>query len=193
MRVRIDPRQEKLLIQVNAADRIIGHTESIEYYLEEFIMYKRILVPVDGSETSNKALVAALQLAGVVAGRVRLIYVVEELNYLGGYGEFGGYSEDLITAIHEAGTKILDDALAIAKSAGVEADTLLRDNLGGRLAEVVADAAKEWNADLIVVGTHGRRGVGRALMGSGAEQIIRLAPVPVLVVRLGEGSGSKAA
>ncbi len=58
---------------------------------------------------------------------------------------------------------------------------------------LVADAAKEWNADLIVVGTHGRRGVGRALMGSGAEQIIRLAPVPVLVVRLGEGSGSKAA
>ncbi len=155
-------------------------------------MYKRILVPVDGSETSNKALVAALQLARTVAGRVRLIHVVEELNYLGGYGEFGGYSEDLIKAIHEAGTKILDDALAIAKSAGVEADTLLRDNLGGRLAEVVADAAKEWNADLIVVGTHGRRGVGRALMGSGAEQIIRLAPVPVLVVRLGEGSSSKA-
>lgn len=156
-------------------------------------MYKRILVPVDGSETSNKALVAALQLARMVAGRVRLIYVVEEMTYVSGYGEFGGYSEDLITAIHEAGTKILDDALAIAKSAGVEADTLLRDNLGGRLAEVVADAAKEWNADLIVVGTHGRRGVGRALMGSGAEQIIRLAPVPVLVVRLGEGSSSKAA
>jgi nucleotide-binding universal stress UspA family protein len=48
---------------------------------------------------------------------------------------------------------------------------------------VVSDAAKRWNADLIVVGTHGRRGVGRVLMGSGAEQIIRLAPVPVLVIR----------
>ncbi len=156
-------------------------------------MYKRILIPVDGSETSNKALVAALQLARTVGGRVRLIHVIEELTYLSGYGQFGGYSGELITAIREAGTKILGDAMAIAQSAGVEADTLLLDNFDGRLAEVVADAAKEWNADLIVVGTHGRRGVGRALLGSGAEQIIRLAPVPVLVVRLGKDGGSKAA
>ena len=48
----------------------------------------------------------------------------------------------------------------------------------------MANAAKRWNADLIVVGTHGRRGLGRVLLGSGAEQIVRLAPVPVLVVRL---------
>ena len=51
------------------------------------------------------------------------------------------------------------------------------------MGETVANAARLWNADLIVVGTHGRRGVGRMLLGSGAEQIVRLAPVPVLVVR----------
>ena len=155
-------------------------------------MYKRILIPVDGSETANKALVTALQLARETGGRVRLVHVVEELAYLSGYTEFGGYSGELITAIRETGTKLLNDAMAIAQAAGVEADNLLLDNFGGRLAEVVADAAKQWNADLIVLGTHGRRGVGRALLGSGAEQIIRLAPVPVLVVRLGENSSSKA-
>ncbi|HAL37975.1 MAG TPA: universal stress protein [Polaromonas sp.] len=156
-------------------------------------MYKRILVPVDGSETSNKALVAALQLAKDAGGRVRLVHVVEELAYLSGYEQFGGYSDELFRVMRETGTKVLNDGMAIAQAAGIEADNLLFDNLGGRLAEVVADAAKQWNADLIVVGTHGRRGVGRMLLGSGAEQIIRLAPMPVLVVRSGEDSGSKAA
>lgn len=152
-------------------------------------MYKRILVPVDGSETSNKALVTALQLAKDAGGRVRLIHVVEELAYLSGYEQFGGYSDDLFKVMRETGTKVLDDGLAIAQAAGVEADEMLFDDFGGRLAEVVADAAKQWNADLIVVGTHGRRGVGRVLLGSGAEQIIRLAPVPILVVRSSEGHG----
>ena len=156
-------------------------------------MFKRILIPVDGSESANKALVTALQLAREAGGRVRLIHVIEELAYLSGYAQFGGYSGELITAIRESGTKLLNDAMAIAQAAGVEADNLLLDNFGGRLAEAVVDAAKQWNADLIVVGTHGRRGVGRVLLGSGAEQIIRLARVPVLVVRLGEESGSKVA
>lgn len=154
-------------------------------------MYKRILVPVDGSETSNKALVTALQLAKDAGGRVRLIHIVEELAYLSGYEQFGGYSDDLFKVMRETGTKVLDDGLAIAQAAGVEADKMLFDDFGGRLAEVVADAAKQWNADLIVVGTHGRRGVGRVLLGSGAEQIIRLAPVPILVVRSSEGHGAE--
>jgi nucleotide-binding universal stress UspA family protein len=146
-------------------------------------MYKRILVPLDGSETSNKALVAALQLARLGGGRVRLIHAIEEMAYLSGFDQYGGYSGDLIRIMRENGTKILDDGMAIAQSAGVEADQMLFDKFGERLGEVVSDAAKRWNADLIVVGTHGRHGIGRVLMGSGAEQIIRLAPVPVLVIR----------
>lgn len=149
-------------------------------------MYKRILVPVDGSETSNKALVTALQFARDFGGRVRLVHVVEELTYVTG-NDSSGYSGALATVMREAGEKILAGALAIAQSAGVPADSMLFDQPGERLAETVADAAKRWNADLIVAGTHGRRGLGRVLMGSGAEQIVRLAPVPVLVVRLPEG------
>lgn len=154
-------------------------------------MYQRILVPVDGSDTSNKALAAALQLARESGGSVRLAHVLEDLSYLAGYEQFGGYSGDLLGIMQEAGNHILRDGVDIAKAAGVQADTMLFDKLGERLPEVIAGAAREWNADLIVLGTHGRRGVGRALLGSGAEQIIRQAPVPVLVVRSAENSKTK--
>lgn len=154
-------------------------------------MYTRIMVPVDGSDTSNKALVTALQMARETGGRVRLIHVVEELAYMTGYEQFGGYSGELISAMRETGNKVLNDAMDIAKAAGVETDNLLYDNFGARLAEVVADSAKQWDADLIVVGTHGRRGVGRVLMGSGAEQILRMSPVPVLVIRAGDENTDK--
>jgi nucleotide-binding universal stress UspA family protein len=154
-------------------------------------MYQRIIVPVDASETSNKALVAALQLARDAGGRVRLLHVVEDMAYLIGYD--GSYAAELRQAMRQAGAKVLDDALAIAQSAGVEADSVLFDQPAGRLAEVVAETARHWKADLVVVGTHGRRGVGRLLLGSGAEQILRLAPVPVLLVRLGEDDGATAA
>lgn len=160
-------------------------------------MYQRILVPVDGSQTSNKALVTALQMATASGGRarLRLLHVVDEMAYLTGYDQYGGYSGELIRVMRETGAKILNDAMAIAQAAGVEVDNMLFDKFGERLGETVANAAKLWNADLIVVGTHGRRGVGRMLLGSGAEQIVRLAPVPVLVVRSPEvesESGSRA-
>jgi nucleotide-binding universal stress UspA family protein len=152
-------------------------------YQREVTMYKRILVPLDGSETANKALLTALQLARDSGGRVRLVHVIEELAYVSGYEQFGAYSEDLLGAMKDAGKKVLENAMALSQTAGVDADSKLLDSVSGRLAEIVATAAKEWDADLIVVGTHGRRGVGRMLLGSGAEQIIRLAPVPVLVIR----------
>lgn len=141
--------------------------------------YKRILVPIDGSETSTKALVAALQMARDSGGQVRLIHSVDELAYVSGFE----YSGNLVEIARDYATKLLDDGLAVARSAGVEADTKLIDFPGQRLGETVMDEAREWNADLIVVGTHGRRGIGRFLLGSGAEQILRMSPVPVLVIR----------
>lgn len=143
-------------------------------------MYKRILVPVDGSETSTKALVAGLQLARESGGRVRIVNVLDELAFISdGYGPV----VDLLKVAEEGANKVLADALEQAKAAGVPADTKLVEQAGARLGEVVADEARAWEADLVVVGTHGRRGVGRVLLGSGAEQVLRLAPVPVLAVR----------
>ena len=142
-------------------------------------MYKRILVPVDGSETSNRAVVAALQMARENGGRVRLVHALDELAYLSGYE----YSADLLKAARDQGSRVLEDAQAMAKSAGVAADGKLVETAGRRLGELVAEEARNWEADLVVVGTHGRRGMSRILLGSGAEQVLRLAPVPVLAVR----------
>lgn len=149
-------------------------------------MYKRILVPLDGSETSNKALVTALQLARDAGGRVRVLHAVDELAYLSGYE----YSGDVIQIARENATKVLSNGIAMAQAAGVPAEQQLIDAPGVRLGDSVASDARQWEADLIVLGTHGRRGLGRVLLGSGAEQIIRLAPVPVLVIR-GEDSPAK--
>ena len=146
-------------------------------------MYKRILVPIDGSVTSNRALACAIEMAQTANGRLRIVHVIEEALHLAGYSEYGGYSTELQQAMRDCGNELLTGALAIAKAAGVEADVMLFESFGERLGETVTRAAKLWNADLVVVGTHGRRGIGRVLMGSGAEQIVREAPVPVLVVR----------
>ena len=148
-------------------------------------MFDRILVPIDGSDTSIKALVAALRMATDSGGRtrLRLIYVLEEISMLSGYDTIGTVTTDLLTILRENGEKLLGDAMAIAKAAAVDVDFELIETLGERLGETVAKAATEWSADLVVVGTHGRHGVGRVFLGSGAEQIIRLSPVPVLVVR----------
>ena len=154
-------------------------------------MYQRILVPVDGSETATKALITALQMARDSGGQVHLVHVVEGMASLAA-DPYGAYSGEVIEIMRESGSKILEEALEVAKAAGVPADTEIFDNFGERLAEVVADSATRFKADLIVVGTHGRRGLGRVMLGSGAEQIIRLAPVPVLVIRHSEKKDASA-
>lgn len=146
-------------------------------------MYQRILVPVDGSPTSNEALANAVKLAQNFGARLRLIHMVDELVYSAGYEGYGSYNADLITLLRETGTKLLAEGVASVRAASIEAESELFEKYGERLGETVAKAATDWKADLIVVGTHGRRGLGRVLMGSGAEQIIRQAPVHVLVVR----------
>lgn len=146
-------------------------------------MFKRILVPVDGSETSNKALTAALQLAREADGRVHLVHSLDELAYLSG-PEYGG---DLVRLARIQADKVLKDGLERAQAAGVAADSRLCESPGRRLGDIVADEAKAWEADLVVVGTHGRRGVSRLVLGSGADQVLRTATVPVLTIR-GDGA-----
>ena len=141
--------------------------------------FNRILVPVDGSEISNKALVTALEMARLAGGKVMLVHSLDELAYAMDYT----YSRPMIDAARETAGKVLEQATAIALSSGIPTESKLVELPAQRLGDVIAKEAAAWNADLVVVGTHGRRGVGRALLGSGAEQIIRSATVPVLVVR----------
>jgi nucleotide-binding universal stress UspA family protein len=141
--------------------------------------FQKILVPVDGSSTSNKALDYALKLAQEDHSQVRALHAIDELSYLSSYE----YSGELMATARKNGTQVLQNAVLAAQALNVPTDTRLVDLPGQRLGQTVADEAASWGADLVVVGTHGRRGVGRVLLGSGAEQIVRMSPVAVLTVR----------
>lgn len=145
-------------------------------------MYQRILVPVDGSHTSTLGLQEAIRIAIDQRAKLRIVHVVDELVVA---QNFDGYvnTGDLLGALRDAGKKALQNALALARKRDLKAESALFESLGGRISEVIVKDAKKWRADLIVMGTHGRRGVTRMVLGSDAEAILRTTPVPVLLVR----------
>ena len=148
--------------------------------------YHQILVPVDGSPTSEKALDEAIRLAQLSGARLRLVHVVDELSYVNGFESAMNYVNEIIPLMREAGEKLLAHDRKKALDKGVSADCVLVEGGPDRICDHVAEQARRAKADLIVVGSHGRRGIGRVLLGSDAEQIVRHAPVPVLVVRAPE-------
>jgi len=145
-------------------------------------MYQHVLVPVDGSQTSDLALREAIKLIGAGKAELRIVHVVEAVMPLLDVELLN--VEELRRAVRDAGQKILARAEAVAREAGVTVKTtLIEARAGARIANVIADEAREWPADLIVIGTHGRRGVDHLLLGSVAEGVIRSAPAPVLLIR----------
>ena len=146
-------------------------------------MYQRILVPIDGSPTAQHGLAEAIRLARMSGGQLRLLHVVDELSIIMGMAPYATPPEDLFATMRKQGQSVLDQAREQAIGQKVAADGVLLESMGGRLADQVVEQARSWPADLIVLGTHGRRGIGRMLLGSDAEQILRSAPVPVLLVR----------
>lgn len=146
-------------------------------------MYQRILVPVDGSPTSTGGLDEAIRIAKLTHGRLRLLHVVDELSFALAMGSESAYGDEALRSMRMEAKRVLDTALATAQSAAVEADTRFRETFPSTLPDEVAAEARDWGADLIVLGTHGRRGAKRMMLGSDAERILRVAPVPVLLVR----------
>lgn len=145
-------------------------------------MYQRILVPINGSSTSERALQEAIKLANGKA-QIRLVYVVEEILTIGSEGL--DYANNAV--LQEAAKKAAADTLAIAadrvSKSGAKVDTVLVDELGQGVIDVINNEAQNWNADLIVIGTHGRTGLTRLLLGSVAEGVVREAAMPVLLIR----------
>ena len=143
--------------------------------------YKRVLVPVDGSNTSIKGLDEAARLARANGARLRLLHVVDG-SIAFQTADSGAGVELLLETLNRSGKQILTTAAERASRARVRADTTLVESIKGRVASVIVDQAKHWRADAIVMGTHGRRGVSRLLLGSDAERVVRESPVPVLLV-----------
>lgn len=145
--------------------------------------YKRILVPVDGSAPSAKGLREAIGLAQQAGARLRLLHVVEEYSAFAA-PEVGVDVGPLLEAMKKAGRRTLArvERAARAKAGRLRLDSVLVEDYGGRVADAIVAQAKRWRADVIVIGTHGRRGLQRALVGSDAELVVRYSPVPVLLV-----------
>ena len=150
-------------------------------------MYHRILAPVDGSETSQRGLEEAVRLAKTLQAQLKLVHVVDE-SALTLNPEVTTATTPLIDEFIAGGKEVLAASAALAQKLGVTVETALHENLSGRVADVVLDEAKKWGADLIVMGTHGRRGIRHVVLGSDAEAVVRSANVPVLLVRAPKGA-----
>ena len=144
-------------------------------------MYGRILVPVDGSATSNAGLREAARLARDQKASVRIVHVVDEFAVFS-TPDGGLNAEVVIESLKQGGRRVLKRAERLAAASGVRAESSLLESLGGRVADVIARQARRWRANLIVMGTHGRRGMNRWLLGSEAELVARNSTVPVLLV-----------
>ncbi len=153
-------------------------------------MYKKILVPVDGSQTSTLGLQEAIRLAKDSDAVLRLIHVVDEFVAIQNDAYMPGAGA-LLEGMMESGKQVLKSAADLAQAGGVKAEGALLKTLGGRVADIIVKEAKEWAADVIVMGTHGRRGVSLLVLGSDAEAVIKMTPVPLLLVRGPEAAKPK--
>ncbi|HEX8874266.1 MAG TPA: universal stress protein [Nitrosospira sp.] len=146
-------------------------------------MYRHILVPVDGSATCEHALREALGLARQQPAELELVYVMEDILFLENEA-YINYTEVRKSA-RNTGEQILARAQTVVQQAGMTAEHKLLEARGERIASVILEEARRWPADLIVIGTHGRSGFSRVLFGSVAEGVVRMAHIPVLLVRGG--------
>lgn len=146
-------------------------------------MTSNILVAVDGSETSRHALAQSIELARRLSARLRIVHVVD-MGWLPLGPEVAIDIDALSAARRSAGEKILAAACDAAREAGFEADAALIETTAPdeHVAEAIAREAARQAADLVVLGTHGRRGFQRLILGSVAERMARLSPVPVMLV-----------
>lgn len=145
-------------------------------------MYKRILVPVDGSETSMLGLLEAIKIAQGDGCQLCLFHIVNELVLDYSYGaKSSGIS--VMDSLRDEGNGILRRAEDLVREKSIPVESTLLECVGGPAADSIVAQAKKWRADLIVMGTHGRRGLRRLAMGSDAEAVVRESSVPVLLVR----------
>jgi nucleotide-binding universal stress UspA family protein len=146
-------------------------------------MYEKILVPVDGSLPSMLGLKEAIKLAKSLGSQLQLVHVMNEV-ILTGMESPPGYLDKVLDAMRGEATAVLDEAAREVREHALEPQTVLLESIGSRASDRIVEQAKTWNADLIVMGTHGRRGLQRLALGSDAEFVVRDSPVPVLLVRV---------
>ncbi|MEO8629037.1 MAG: universal stress protein [Betaproteobacteria bacterium] len=148
-------------------------------------MFRSILAPIDGSSTSLRGLDEAIELAKQMHAQVRALFVVDEYaisSYLATYIDLN----EILKTVDEDGRRVLQDAKERADRKGVPLQTVLEHSGFAPVADIILEQARAWPADLVVMGTHGRRGFRRLIMGSDAQTVVQSTPVPVLLIRAPE-------
>lgn len=140
-------------------------------------MYDEILVPTDGSDAATRALDHALDIAGQYDARIHALYVVDA----NAYSTLEAGTDVVISALEEEGNEAVDAVTDRATAAGVETVTEVST---GTVHRTIIDYADEHGVDLIVMGTHGRQGLDRYLLGSVTEKVVRASDVPVMTIRV---------
>jgi nucleotide-binding universal stress UspA family protein len=142
-------------------------------------MYDEILVPTDGSPATRRAVANAIDLAETYDARLHALYVVDAT----AYASMEAGTELVIEALEEEGEAAVRQVADAAAEAGVDCETSVRS---GSAHRTILQYVEDEGIDLVVMGTHGRRGVERYLLGSVTERVVRTADVPVMTVRMTE-------
>ncbi|MBB1631085.1 universal stress protein [Cupriavidus sp. UME77] len=146
-------------------------------------MYQRILLAVDGSRSSELALSQAITVAKATGSEVKVLFVADDNDVFFTAGSYD--PRKLMEGILAAGRDALAAAAARLADAGIPHSTLILEKpvSPGQISTTIVEQADRWNADLIVIGTHGRRGFRRLVMGSVSEGVVHKSNKPVLMVR----------
>jgi nucleotide-binding universal stress UspA family protein len=144
-------------------------------------MYQSILVPIDGSEPSHNGLRHAINIARETQATLHLVHVIDSFPLMFELSSQGSF-ESMNQSLRHWAEGMLETGRRQAAEQGVKAEVILRELTSGRVADVIIDVAREASCDLIVLGTHGRRGIRRMMLGSDAEAVARTSTVPVLLV-----------
>lgn len=143
-------------------------------------MYDRILVPTDGSDASLNAVEEAVDLAEDQGARLYVLNVVEPP----AVEPMNTPTGDVVTPMEQAGERVVEQTVERATDAGLS--SVVGDTVTGMAHREIVDYVEDNDIDLVVLGTHGRTGLDRVLLGSVTEKVVRVAPVPVLTVRPAE-------
>jgi len=144
-------------------------------------MFHKLLVPTDGSDISIAAALRAVPLAKMAGAGMTVLFVQDTYPYAGiGEANAAGLQAYVAVALAE-GTRGVERVVEVAKAEGVTVDTLVVEDR--QPAKGIVDAAASCGADLIVMGSHGRSGMAKLVLGSVAAKVLVLSPLPVLIVK----------
>jgi nucleotide-binding universal stress UspA family protein len=149
---------------------------------DEMTTFKKILIPTDGSEYTKQAIGKGLELAKLTGAEVTALYVVDQTSFIN--FPMDSTIVSVFTMLEKEGKEAVEYVQKLGKEMGVTVKVRIEE---GSPARKITDASKDY--DLIVMGTLGRTGISKLLLGSTAERVVRFAECPVLVVRASQGEG----